>query len=291
MSVSDRAPLLAARGATRRFGHVTAADAVSLEVHGGEVVGLLGANGAGKTTLIRMALGLLAPSEGQVELFGQVPSRAGRRRLGYVPQGLGLYDDMTVAENIEFAARAFGIRPDEGALPGDLEGLRDQLVGDVGLGRQRQLAFVCALGHRPDLLVLDEPTSGVDPLARARLWDRIGEEADRGAGVLVTTHYMQEAEQCDRLVMMAAGKVVATGSVADIIGPMKAIEVTADDWAEAFLVLSSAELAVTLAGQSVRVSGAPLEHVEALLARSGLQATSCIVVATLDEAMAQLSSS
>lgn len=281
--------LLVARAATRRFGDFTAVDEVDLEVGPGEVVGLLGANGAGKTTLIRMVLGLLAATSGAVELFGTVPSRKSRARLGYVPQGLGLYDDMTVAENLDFAARAFGVPRGENRLPAELDAVGNRLVGEIGLGRQRQLAFACALGHAPDLLVLDEPTSGVDPLARARLWDRIREEADRGAGVLVTTHYMQEAEQCDRVVMMAAGRVAARGSVDDIVGGRSAVEVTAADWAEPFLVLSSAGLAVTLSAQSVRVSGAGPDEVRRVLGRAAEAASIREVPATLDEAMVQLS--
>lgn len=280
--------LLAARGATRRFGDFTAVDQVDLHVAAGEVVGLLGANGAGKTTLIRMALGLLAPTAGSVDLFGSVPSRNSRTRLGYVPQGLGLYEDMTVEQNLDFAARAFGVPNRETGIPAELEPVRGRLAGEIGLGRQRQLAFACALGHAPDLLVLDEPTSGVDPLARARLWDRVREEAERGAGVLVTTHYMQEAEQCDRVVMMASGRVVAQGSVDDIVGDLSAVEVSAVDWAEPFLVLSSAGLPVTLAAQSVRVSGVDAAEVRRVLGRAAGSASIRNVRATLDEAMVQL---
>jgi ABC-2 type transport system ATP-binding protein/ribosome-dependent ATPase len=284
----DDRPLVEARRVTRRFGAFTAVDDVSLELRRGEVVGLLGANGAGKTTVIRILLGLLAPTRGSAAMFGQAPTRNGRRRIGYVPQGLGLYDDMTVAENVEFTARAFGVPVDDVVLPSELDAVRHRLVGDIGLGRQRQLAFATALGHRPDLLVLDEPTSGVDPLARARLWDRIGEAAEGGAGVLVTTHYMQEAEQCDRLVMMASGTVVARGSADDIVSSMTAVEVTSEDWAEAFLVLSGAEAAVTLAGQRIRVSGVSVGEVESMLVRAGLRASVAEVAATLDEAMVRL---
>jgi ABC-type multidrug transport system ATPase subunit len=174
---------------TCRFGANVAVDGVSLAVGPGEIVGLIGANGAGKTTLIRMLLGLLPPSEGSVSLFGAPPDRRSRRRLGYVAQGLGLYPDLTVAENAEFVAAGFGSPPAQ--LPEDLAAVRDDLVGTIGLGRQRRLAFATALAHEPELLVLDEPTSGVNPLARARLWDQIHEQAERGAGVLVTTHYLQ----------------------------------------------------------------------------------------------------
>ena len=157
----------------------------------GEVVGLLGANGAGKTTLIRMLLGLLPATAGQVRLFGGPPSRPARRRVGYVPQTLGLYDDLTPAENLAFSAAVFG-RGARATLPAGCAAT-GVLVGDLPLGVQRRVAFTEALGHRPDLLILDEPTSGVDPLARARLWETIADAAQAGAGVLVTTHYMDEA--------------------------------------------------------------------------------------------------
>ncbi len=276
---------LAARTVTRRFGAFTAVDAVTLDVGAGEVVGLLGANGAGKTTLIRMLLGLLAVSDGSVSMFGARPSRLLRRRLGYVPQGLGLYVDMTVQENVEFSASAFGAAPDAVELPPGLGELRDRLVGEIGLGRQRQLAFACALGHAPDLLVLDEPTSGVDPIARARLWDRIHECAAGGMGVLVTTHYMQEAEQCDRLVLMADGAVVAHGTLGSIIGDRAAVEVTTGDWADAFAVLTAAGLGVMLAGRTVRVAEARPDAVRKILGSAGLEAHVEVVPATLDEAM------
>jgi ABC-2 type transport system ATP-binding protein/ribosome-dependent ATPase len=281
-------PLLAADHVTRRFGRFTAVDRVSLTVSEGEIVGLLGANGAGKTTLIRMMLGLLPSSEGNVALFGATPTRSSRRRLGYVPQGLGLYLDMTVAENVSFNAGAFGISPGEIVLNDELEGMRDRLVGSIGLGRQRQLAFACALGHSPELLVLDEPTSGVDPLARARLWDVIRSQAHRGVGVLVTTHYMEEAQQCDRLVLMAAGTVAAEGTVEDIVADRTVVEVTAASWSEAFAALGDAGHDLVLAGRRIRVAADP-SQVEATLRQAGIDAELEVVPAILEEAMVAVS--
>jgi ABC-2 type transport system ATP-binding protein/ribosome-dependent ATPase len=274
-------------GASRRFGSFTAVSDVSITVEEGEIVGLIGANGAGKTTLIRMLLGLLPATAGRVELFGQPPSRRMREQLGYVPQSLGLYADLTVTENLRFTARAFGSRP-PAALPPALSEVRDRLVGDIGLGLQRQLAFVAALAHAPSLLVLDEPTSGVDPLARSHLWDTIHEQADRGVGVLVTTHYMQEADQCDRLVIMVAGHVAATGTVGEIVGGLTAVRVDTAAWEQAFGALAGAGLTVLLAGRSVRVTDAAAADVERVLGSAGLQATVAEVPATLDEKLITL---
>jgi ABC-2 type transport system ATP-binding protein len=243
------------RAVSRRFGDFTAVDQVNLSLHPGEVVGLLGANGAGKTTLIRMLLGLLPASAGRVLLFGGPPSRQARRRLGYVPQGLGLYDDLTPAENLAFSAAVFGSGR-QAAQPESLRRYGRVLVGDLPLGVQRRVAFAEALQHRPDLLILDEPTSGVDPLARARLWETIAGAAADGAGVLVTTHYLDEAGECGRLVIMADGRVVAEGTAEQITGDTRVSVVQADDWAAAFAALEAAALPAALAGRSLRVPGA-----------------------------------
>jgi ABC-2 type transport system ATP-binding protein/ribosome-dependent ATPase len=277
------AELVRVEHATHRFGSLTAVDDVSLAVRRGEIVGLLGANGAGKTTLIRMILGLLLPTSGVLRLFGAEPSRETRQRLGYVAQGLGLYDDLTVEENAKFADQAFGNEPT--VLSGPLAAARERLVGAIGLGLQRQLAFAIALAHKPELLVLDEPTSGADPLARARLWDTIHEQAEAGVGVLVTTHYMQEAQQCDRLVMMSRGQQVAEGSERDIIGDTTAVRVLADNWAAAFAALAADGLPVTLAGTRVRVANADPEVVATALRSAGVDAQIEQVPATLEEAM------
>jgi ABC-2 type transport system ATP-binding protein/ribosome-dependent ATPase len=251
-------------GVTRRFGRMVAVDGVRLTVDRGEVVGLLGANGAGKTTLIRILLGLLPPSQGSVRLFGMAPSRETRRRIGYVPQGLGLYDDLTPEENLAFSHAAFGGQP--GALPAALRPVARVPVGRLSLGIQRRVAFAQALAHRPDLLVLDEPTSGVDPLARARLWETIREAADAGAGVLVTTHHMDEAEECDRLVVMADGRVVAEGTVSEIVGDARVVVVETDAWERAFEAIERSGRSAALVGRTLRVVDATPVDVERALA-------------------------
>jgi ABC-2 type transport system ATP-binding protein/ribosome-dependent ATPase len=276
-----------ASGVTRRFGTFTAVDDVSMSVAEGEIVGLIGANGAGKTTLIRLLLGLLASTAGSVSLFEQVPSRTTRQRLGYVPQSLGLYTDLTVTENLRFTSQAFGSEVPT-ALPDELSEVKDRLVGEIGLGLQRQLAFVAALAHSPALLVLDEPTSGVDPLARSRLWDTIHEQADRGVAVLVTTHYMQEADQCDRLVIMVAGRVATAGTVREIVGGRTAVQVDTEAWDQAFRALTDAQLPVLLAGRSVRVPDASVHDVERVLEQAGISTRVTAVPSTLEETLITL---
>jgi ABC-2 type transport system ATP-binding protein/ribosome-dependent ATPase len=273
-------------GLTRTFGSFTAVSDVSLQLRRGEVVGLLGANGAGKTTLIRMVLGLLPPSGGKIALFGEPPSRRTRRRIGYVPQGLGLYSDLTPAQNMSFSAAVFGQRREAAALPEDLRPYAKAAVGSLPLGVQRSAAFAEALAHRPDLLILDEPTSGVAPLARARLWETVARSAVAGAGVLVTTHYMDEAEECDRLMVMAAGRVVAEGTASQITGDARATVVEASSWQAAFEALEAAGLPVALTGRTLRVPGTGPDEVRRALA--GAEARVYDAPATLAERFFEL---
>jgi len=275
---------VAAHNVTKKFGDFVAVDAVDLEVHPGEVVGLLGANGAGKTTLIRMILGLLAPTDGAIRVFGMAHDRTMRRRIGYVPQNLGLYRDLTGSENLEFRAEVFDSRR------ATIETGADSLVRDLPLGVQRRLAFAAATQHSPELLVLDEPTSGVSPLARARLWDLIRQRAEAGTAVLVSTHYMDEAEQADRLVLMASGRVAARGSVGDIVDGREVVEVATERWSEAFAELDHDNRLIALAGTSIRILGEPASAVEAELQAAGIGAAVRFAPATLDETMVTIQS-
>ena len=283
---SGRTPLAEASGVVRRFGAVTAVDGVDLEVGAGEIVGLLGANGAGKTTLIRMMLGLLRPTAGSVALFGRAPSRRSRARLGYVPQGLGLWEDLTVAENLAFSTESFGSRPP--SLDEDLAAATGTLVRDLPLGLRRRLAFAAALAHQPDLLVLDEPTSGVGLRARAALWRTVHAAADAGAGVLVTTHHLDEAAECDRLVLLAGGRVVAEGTLASIVGTATAVAVHAERWDAAFAALTAAGLPAALVGRDLRVPDRDLAVVRDALDDAGVEARLEVVPATFEETFVRL---
>lgn len=274
-----------ARALTKRFGDVVAVDRVDLAVGAGEVVGLLGANGAGKTTLMRLLLGLMPVSGGWVALFGMAPSRATRRRVGYVPQGLGLYEDLTVAENLSFAAAAYGVPV---VPPPDLGDVAETRVRDLPLGIRRRVAFAAALQHGPELLVLDEPTSGVDVVARSDLWDTIRTATERGAAAIVSTHHMDEASRCDRLVLMAAGRVVAEGTLDRIIGRERTVVVHAEEWTKVLEAVGSAGLSAALVGTTVRVHGAAPEAVHAVLERAGIDAALELVAPTLDEVFAGL---
>lgn len=248
---------------SKRFVDNLAVDGVSISIRAGEIVGLVGANGAGKTTFIRILLGLLRPDRGQVILFGETPTRATRHRLGYMPQGMGLYEDLTVSQNLDFTARVFGVEPPR--LEGDLALIGDTLVANLPLGLRRRVGFIAALSHQPDLLVLDEPTSGVGPLGRADLWETIHDAADSGAGILVTTHHMDEAEQCDRLVLLSAGKSVAVGTVDEILAGQVTIEASPPDPAAALGLLEAARWPVLPTGTKLRVPGIPLASVRSVL--------------------------
>lgn len=203
---SDAAPLVRVHNVVQRYGSFTALHGVSLGVAPGEVVGLLGGNGAGKTTLIRQILGIEQPVEGSCETFGEPPSPTTRRRVGYVAQGLGLYPSLSAWENLDFVTTVHRVAFSRAARR-FARSLGSRPVRELPLGARRTLAYVAATVHEPELMILDEPTSGMDPLARARLWRQFRERSSAGTAILVTTHYMQEAAQCDRLVTLVNGRV------------------------------------------------------------------------------------
>jgi ABC-2 type transport system ATP-binding protein len=215
-----------ANGLTRTFGSFTAVDHITFDVRAGEVFGFLGANGAGKTTAIRMLTGLLAPSDGDATVAGhdvRRESEAIKRDIGYMSQRFSLYDDLTVRENIQLYG---GIYDLSGAEIRDrtarmlrrlgLEHVERDPVHAIPLGWKQKLALSVALLHDPQIVFLDEPTSGVDPITRRQFWELIYETAHAGTTVLVTTHYMDEAEYCDRISIMVAGRIDAMGTPAEL---------------------------------------------------------------------------
>ena len=276
--------LVEASELVKSFGAVTAIDTMSLCVRAGETVGLLGGNGAGKTTLIRCLLGLAQPDSGTLRLLGQAPNREILRQVGYVPQGLGLYSDLTVSENLAFRCRIYGVREPARA---NVDGQR--LVGDLPVGEQRRVAFTAALAGTPRLLMLDEPTSGVGPRERAELWALIKAVVSEGAGALVTTHHLEEAAHCDRLVMMAGGREVASGSLADVIGGRTATVVEVGDQGAGYRALSAAGFPTVLDGENLRVATDQLQGVSQVLAGAGLTAVLSPAPATLEETFVALS--
>ncbi len=223
----DFAPLILAEELTRRFGEFTAVDHLHVAVHPGEVFGLLGANGAGKTTAIRMLCGMLPPTAGRIQVAGVDMVRHARRargRIGYVAQRFSLYSDLTVLENLQLQAGLYGLagarqrdRLEEVLRLLHLGDHRKVMAGALPLGYKQRLGLAAALLHEPRVLFLDEPTSGVDPMARQRFWELIYHLADGGIGILVTTHYMDEALFCDRLALMQAGRIVAEGTPEDLL--------------------------------------------------------------------------
>ncbi len=215
-----------ARDLTRTFGRFTAVDRITFSVATGEVFGFLGANGAGKTTAIRMLTGLLAPTSGQATVAGHDVSRESdqiKRHIGYMSQRFSLYEDLTVRENIRLYGGIYDltdaqIRERTESMLGrlGLEHAADRLVGAIPLGWRQKLAFSVAMLHEPRVVFLDEPTSGVDPITRRQFWELIYDAASRGTTALVTTHYLDEAEYCDRISIMVNGKIAALGSPAEL---------------------------------------------------------------------------
>jgi drug efflux transport system ATP-binding protein len=220
-----------ARELTRRFGSFTAVDHITFEVRSGEVFGFLGANGAGKTTAIRILTGLLAPTSGSARVAGfdvYTQAEAIKRNIGYMSQRFSLYEDLTVRENIRLYGGIYDLSDSEirerTARMLERLGLEpsiDTQVRALPLGWRQKLAFSVALLHEPSVIFLDEPTSGVDPVTRRQFWEMIYETASRGTTVFVTTHYMDEAEYCDRISIMVAGRIEALGAPAELKGKFR----------------------------------------------------------------------
>ena len=217
---------IAVKDLTRKFGDFTAVERITFDVNAGEVFGFLGANGAGKTTAIRMLIGLLAPTSGTARVAGHdvyAESEAIKRSIGYMSQRFSLYEDLTPRENIRLYGGIYGLRlaqirerTDRMLTRLGLAQVADQPVSSLPLGWRQKLAFSVALVHEPRIVFLDEPTSGVDPITRRQFWELIYEAASRGTTVLVTTHYMDEAEYCDRISIMVSGQIGAIGTPSEL---------------------------------------------------------------------------
>lgn len=291
-----------ARGLTKRFGDLVAVNHLDLDVPRSIIYGFLGPNGSGKTTAIRMLCGLLTPTEGSASVLGvDVPGDAAalKSRIGYMTQKFSLYGDLTVLENLHFIAEVYAYpragrraRIDDLVERYDLGGQRKQLAGTMSGGQKQRLALACAVLNKPELLLLDEPTSAVDPKSRRDFWAKLFALADAGTTILVSTHYMDEAERCHRLAILDRGNKVADGSPAELQKStgMSVIEVMASDpWAAQNELLRLTEVrSVTQLGIRLRVLvperlGDPVSLVESALARNGLQSECRLVEPSLED--------
>ena len=236
-----------AHGLTKRFGSFTAAQAISFSIRRGEVFGLLGPNGAGKSTTFKMMCGLMHPTSGTALVEGVDLYRAGsaaRRRIGYMAQKFSLYGDLTVRQNLEFFSGVYGLAGErrQAAMAAarqrfDLEPHIDSNAGELPLGYKQRLALACAVMHDPAVLFLDEPTSGVDPLTRRRFWQDINAMVERGVTVMVTTHFLDEAEYCDRIALVYRGRVIAAGSPEELKASVRGPDHAEPTLEDAFIAL------------------------------------------------------
>jgi ABC-2 type transport system ATP-binding protein len=281
--------VIVAEGLTRRFGDFVAVDELSFAVRAGEIFGFLGPNGAGKTTAIRMLIGLLPPTQGSARVAGHDvarESRAVRRAIGYMSQLFSLYGDLTVRENLDLFAGLYDLADERREArirwalgTAGLEGREDQLTATLPLGLKQRLALGSAVLHEPAVLFLDEPTSGVDPVARRAFWDLIAELAEGGTTVLVTTHYMEEAEHCNRLALMNRGRLIALDAPAALKASLEwpILEVRSDDPSRAAAILAELDGVedATMFGRAVHVVAhdetTARERMAAALEREGVE--------------------
>ncbi len=301
MPKTDIKTAIVARGLTRRFGDVIAVDNLDLTVERAQVYGFLGPNGSGKSTTIRMLCGLLLPSSGDIEVLGyKIPQQAEalKRRIGYMTQKFSLYDDLTVFENLDFVAAVHEltranarIRIAELLKEYWLEDLRKQLAGTLSGGQKQRLALAAAVLHKPELLLLDEPTSAVDPQSRREFWDSLFALVDAGTTILVSTHYMDEAERCHRLAILDHGRLVADGAPRELAralpGQALLVECDAPRGAQKALAGFPGITAMAQIGASLRVlaDGGDEQRmrIAAFLREAGIAATVGPTTANLED--------
>jgi ABC-2 type transport system ATP-binding protein len=265
------------RGVTKKFGGRAVVNDMAMQVRPGEIYGFLGPNGSGKTTFLRMLCGLLKPDDGSGQCLGydfRRDSAEIKKRVGYLTQRFSFYEDLTIAENLDFIARIYGVPQRKAAVEKSLERLgmterRRQLAAELSGGWKQRLALAACLIHEPQLLLLDEPTAGVDPKARREFWDEIHRLAAAGLTVLITTHYMDEAERCHRLAYIAYGNLLARGSVEEVVkaANLTTWEVTGPNLpalAEKIRGLPGVEQVVAF-GTTLHVSGRNAEKLRAII--------------------------
>ena len=291
-----------ARGLTKQFGDLRAVDRLDLDVPRATIYGFLGPNGSGKSTTIRMLCGLLTPTEGGANVLGtEVPGDAAalKPRIGYMTQKFSLFGDMTVLENLQFIAEIYSYpqqqsasRIDELLEKYDLIAQRRQFAGTMSGGQRQRLALACAVLHKPELLLLDEPTSAVDPQSRRDFWAILFRLAEAGTTILVSTHYMDEAERCHRLAILDHGRKVADGSPLELQQStgMHVIEVLADDPYHAQSIIKTVPVVASVTQLGIRLRVLipeaiedPLELVDAHLGKSQVKADTRVVAASLED--------
>ena len=263
---------------TKRFGQRTVVNSIAMQVKYGEIYGFLGPNGSGKTTFLRMLCGLLTPDDGAGQCLGlnfRQETAQIKKQVGYMTQRFSFYEDLTIEENLDFVARIYGVAQRRSAVQRSLERLgmtarRNQLAGTLSGGWKQRLALAACLIHEPKLLLLDEPTAGVDPKARREFWEEIHKLATEGLTVLITTHYMDEAERCHRLAYIAYGKLLAHGSVEEVVksAGLTTWKVSGRDLpalAEKLRSLAGVEMVVAF-GTTLHVSGRDQEKLRASVA-------------------------
>jgi ABC-2 type transport system ATP-binding protein len=296
------APAISARNLSRRFGRKLAVDDLTLEIPRAVIYGFLGPNGSGKSTTIRMLCGLLRPSGGECVVLGNTMPQGAerlRRQLGYMTQRFSLWEDLTVAENLDFMARVFDLdrklrvlRISQRVAEYRLEELLTQRAGTLSGGQKQRLALAAATLHEPQLLLLDEPTSAVDPQSRRDFWESLFALADRGATILVSTHYMDEAERCHRLAILDHGKLVAEGTPQQLTQDINAavVEIEAEQVRAARAVLARIQYVRSIAQLGTRLHAlvdrgwpTPERHIAEEMRAAGVTATTNVVEASLED--------